>query len=279
MTKRTSRLSRRIVEYRRRGLSEATIAQYVHRKCGTSWNKAFPWTEFERHELERLSSVATERKEERNRRQMKRYFRVTQQYTVCRRAQNLGSSGLSMAMVRQLLDCTNAELHRWIEEKRLPPDGERFYYGVGPHGGSKWHPAWLSETIKSAYCQIDDWRTRDAENIRRYWLSETSLFLLVQGRYPDAVRQWSPNWLGRLAVDIYIPSINLAFEYQGVQHFKPVSAFGGDEGFQATQARDARKRSLLATHCVALIEWRFDTPIVATELDRALACLTEPPQK
>ena len=187
-----------------------------------------------------------------------------------KRPRNLGRSGLSMATVRASLGCSQAELRRWIDDRRLSPDGQRFYYGVGPHGGSRWHCAWLSETIENARARIDEWRASDALESKRYSYSETSLFQLVNSRFRDAVRQWSQVWLGRLVVDVYVPSLNVAFEYQGQQHFSPISAFGGDEGFRATQDRDARKRELLANHGVLLVEWRFDTPISESELDRAL---------
>lgn len=114
-------------------------------------------------------------------------------------------------------------------------------------------------------------RLRGIPEIGRGWASEAALFDLVRSRFPDAIFQWSPHWLGRQSVDIYVPSNNVAFEYQGEQHYRPVELFGGEEGFQATQARDAQKRQRLARKGVLLIEWRFDTPITGGELDRAIS--------
>jgi hypothetical protein len=77
----------------------------------------------------------------------------------------------------------------------------------------------------------------------------------------------SPGWKSSLAFleglefDIYIPSMRLAIEYQGVQHFKPISRFGGEEAFIALQRRDARKRSLAARHKIRLYEWHYEKPI------------------
>lgn len=184
---------------------------------------------------------------------------------------NLGRSGLSRTAVREALGCSASELERWSADGRLPPDGVKFYYGVGPLGGSKWGRAWLTETVRYAKGNIDKWRAQDSADVACRWVSEASLYSLVSSRFPDAIFQWSPHWLGRQSVDIYVPSINVAFEYQGEQHYQPVAVFGGEDGFHATRIRDARKRQLLARQGVALIEWWYDKPVTATELELALA--------
>ena len=263
--RRKRRLSRRIEARRQNGDSAAVIARYVFNRCGTSWSTKFSWTHAEREELERLDREAASR-------QAKRAQKVAEAAGLARQAiersapplprpANLGRGGLSKADVRKALGCKETELRRWIESGRLPPDGQRFYYGVGPRGGSKWHPAWKIDTISAARGRVDEWRAGDASETPSRWSSEASLFCLVKSRYPDAVFQWSPQWLGRLKVDIYVPSLNVAFEYQGEQHYRPVPAFGGEDGFRATQARDVRKREQLQRQGVVLIEWRFDTPI------------------
>jgi hypothetical protein len=43
--------------------------------------------------------------------------------------------GLSPTAVRDALRCTATELDRWASDGRLPPDGERFYLGVGLWAG------------------------------------------------------------------------------------------------------------------------------------------------
>lgn len=44
-----------------------------------------------------------------------------------------------------------------------------------------------------------------------------------------------------LAVDIFIPELNLAIEYDGAQHFKPIASWGGQECLVKTQQRDLCK--------------------------------------
>lgn len=59
--------------------------------------------------------------------------------------------------------------------------------------------------------------------IKPKWKHELSLFHAVRNRYPDTLYQYRPDWLGRQSLDLYIPSIRTAIEYQGIQHFLPVA--------------------------------------------------------
>lgn len=69
--------------------------------------------------------------------------------------------GLSPTAVREILGCSRTELDRWAADGRLPADGERFYHGVGPRGGSGWGRAWLPETVEAAQSRVDAWRQQD----------------------------------------------------------------------------------------------------------------------
>jgi hypothetical protein len=69
---------------------------------------------------------------------------------------------VSTAGAREALNCSLTELNRWADDGRLPPDGQKFYRGVGPLGGSRWGRAWLSETIEAAKSCIPEWRAQDA---------------------------------------------------------------------------------------------------------------------
>lgn len=103
------------------------------------------------------------------------------------------------------------------------------------------------------------------------WISELALLDLFRAIWPNAKHQWRPWFLGRQSIDIYIPEINLAVEYQGQQHYEPVGLFGGEEGFKNTQARDERKRLLLEANGVLLLEWKYDVPITQERLTSKLA--------
>ncbi|MQB13209.1 hypothetical protein DXT96_25560 [Agrobacterium sp. ICMP 6402] len=102
-------------------------------------------------------------------------------------------------------------------------------------------------------------------------ISEIALLDLLRKLWPNAKHQWRPLFLGRQSIDIYIPEINLAIEYQGHQHYEPVALFGGEEGFKNAQLRDERKRLLLGANNVRLLEWRYDAPITREALVLKLA--------
>ena len=70
------------------------------------------------------------------------------------------------------------------------------------------------------------------------WVREAELYGLVRDLFKDqrVLREASPEWLGRLRLDIYLPELKLAIEHQGEQHYRPIAAFGG-EGYARLTAR------------------------------------------
>lgn len=109
-------------------------------------------------------------------------------------------------------------------------------------------------------------RDRSIPEIGRGWISEVALLDPIRTIWPSAIHQWRPWFLGMQSIDIHIPEIGLAVEYQGQQHYQEVALFGGREGFELTKARDERKRALMRANNVRLLEWRYDVPITRAEL-------------
>ncbi len=93
------------------------------------------------------------------------------------------------------------------------------------------------------------------------WANETAMFELIHKHYPDAIYQYRTKWLGQQSLDVYIPSLKIAFEYQGIQHFGPVDYFGGEEKFKELQERDLRKSNLCKKNGVHIIYWNYDEPV------------------
>ena len=94
--------------------------------------------------------------------------------------------------------------------------------------------------------------------IKPKWKNELTLFHAVRKRYPDTLYQYRPDWLGRQSLDLFVPSLMTAIEYQGIQHYRPVGFFGGDEALQLRQELDERKKQLCGENDVRLIEWPYD---------------------
>ena len=106
---------------------------------------------------------------------------------------------------------------------------------------------------------------RECENVLREekglpkvgegWISETELFKKLCGCFPNerVIHHAQPAWLRRQHFDIYFPSRNVAVEYQGAQHQRPIEFFGGETAFKNQQERDARKRQLCEKHGCKLV--------------------------
>ena len=93
--------------------------------------------------------------------------------------------------------------------------------------------------------------------IKPKWKHELSLFHILRNKYPDALYQYRPEWLGRQSLDIYLPSLGTAVEYQGIQHYLPVGFFGGEEALGQRRELDQRKKQLCEENGVRLVEWPY----------------------
>lgn len=60
-------------------------------------------------------------------------------------------------------------------------------------------------------------------------------------------------WLSKQRLDFYLPQYNLAIECQGMQHFKPIEYFGGEEKFKYTIKMDKQKEKICTEHGVKIL--------------------------
>lgn len=96
------------------------------------------------------------------------------------------------------------------------------------------------------------------------WESETVLYNLINTKYGDEFtikRHHRPDWLEGLELDIFIEEAQVGIEYQGVQHYEVVEAWGGEEGLEERQERDQRTKELCQEYGVELVEVRYDEEI------------------
>ncbi len=123
-------------------------------------------------------------------------------------------------------------------------------------------PEWFEDYIRRRAATL----LRRAENevraahgvpeIGAGWVGESELFDLVKSAFPNEVvlRHARPDWLAPQHLDVYLPRIELALEYQGLQHHEPVEFFGGEAAFRCQQQRDRKKRSACKKAGCQLIE-------------------------
>lgn len=104
------------------------------------------------------------------------------------------------------------------------------------------------------------------------WISETILFHIVQELYPNAevIRHHRPAWLEGLELDIYIPSEKIGFEYQGLQHFKAVKHWGGEEQLKKQQEHDIRKKRICDRLGICLICINYDEELSSEYIQKRI---------
>ncbi len=106
---------------------------------------------------------------------------------------------------------------------------------------------------------------RQAENLVREemnlpkvnegWISEVKLYNQINDHFINrkVIHHARLSFLGKQHLDIFIPSLKTALEYQGLQHDEPVDFFGGIEAFIKNQERDRRKLDLCIKNGIRII--------------------------
>jgi len=131
-----------------------------------------------------------------------------------------------------------------------------------------------------AYGSAPMYYEKYAKNIKKNnirWKSEYKLYQIVRSLYPDAIYQYKSQWLQKQSLDIFIPSLNVAIEYQGLQHYKPVEYFGDNKAYDDLVERDKIKKQLCERNGVDLIEWTYNIPISEITVKQKLKVLEENP--
>ena len=91
---------------------------------------------------------------------------------------------------------------------------------------------------------------------RKSWLQqETVLYLMIRQLFRDheILRHAKPDFLQGLELDIWIPKIRTAVEFQGAQHSQEFEYLGGEAALAATKERDSRKAHLCKHQGIKLI--------------------------
>lgn len=88
-------------------------------------------------------------------------------------------------------------------------------------------------------------------------INERILLLIVRCYFPNEniLYRKRPAFLKGLELDIYMPNLALAIEYQGQQHYKPVKHWGGCKALNDLKKRDRRKVYLCKKNNIKLIKF------------------------
>lgn len=94
-------------------------------------------------------------------------------------------------------------------------------------------------------------------------VSELLMSKLIQQIYPDEelLMHHRPKWLLGLELDVFLPNINIGFEYQGQQHFYAIKAWGGKKALDDVKKRDQIKRNICIKNNITLIEIDYTEPL------------------
>jgi gp16 family phage-associated protein len=96
-------------------------------------------------------------------------------------------------------------------------------------------------------------------------ISETILYLLVKGALPEfeVRRHFRHPKLEGLHLDIYIPELGVAIEYQGDQHYSSFEHLGGPDQFHHTLHRDRKKDELCHEFGITLMHMQGEVYLLS----------------
>jgi hypothetical protein len=135
-----------------------------------------------------------------------------------------------------------------------------------------------NEALRLEWVRVaeDRWRRlRGLNPVGEGFVCETLLFQIVKARFSGTCREYSPTWLGRQRLDIFIPELQTAIEYHGEQHYIPIDRFGGADKFAEAQLRDKTKARLCRQNNIKLIIWPYTKAVTPEAVDLLLRSLTK----
>lgn len=129
-------------------------------------------------------------------------------------------------------------------------------------------------SMQKEYKEIEN-EVREAfsyPKIGEKWISETILYKMVQILFPslEVVHHYRGKELEGLEIDIWIPSLKVGIEYQGIQHFEPVAHWGGEDGLSKRKQNDKKKKELCKSLNYKLVEFRYDESLTDKKLKNKL---------
>ncbi len=121
----------------------------------------------------------------------------------------------------------------------------------------------------------------DVKKVGEAWANETLLYNIVKNLLPNQkiLRHHRPDWLERLELDIFLPTLNIGIEYQGIQHYKPIKHWGGKEALKKTKERDKKKQYLCQKNNIILIYFYHYEQLSNELVEKKLSAYLKTPNK
>jgi len=182
--------------------------------------------------------------------------------------------GIDTFLLNYLEDVCPEELKEMLKkikeakDKYIEGNREWEYLPLGGHRDpNKWHEISDLRSIyeklkRSLDNTIENYVRRKFgfKNVGEAWVSETLLFHIVKELFPNlkVYFHYKSDWLEGLELDIFIEELNIGIEYQGIQHFKPMKHWGGENSYNNLKIRDDKKEEICHRHGVTLIYCRYD---------------------
>lgn len=183
----------------------------------------------------------------------------------------------------------NRDRKRWYHDHYVsthgeePPDGWWWDRPDSPYGGQ------ISPGMKREFGEFDkvvqqrffdemESRYRAENGLPQKgegWVTQAHLARCVALALPshEVIREASPSWLAPQRLDLFVPTLSLAIEYQGEQHFYPLDHLGGEQGLADREAMDERKRDACRAAGVTLVEWRYDEAVTVEAVRARLSAI------
>ncbi len=97
------------------------------------------------------------------------------------------------------------------------------------------------------------------KKIGEKFVTETELFRIITSLYPEheVIHHYKSPWLQGQEIDIFIPDLNIGIEYDGIQHFKAIDVWGGEEALKENQKRDSEKNKKCLENNIQLIRFNY----------------------
>ncbi|MEY2739607.1 MAG: Pacmanvirus, partial [Bacteroidota bacterium] len=186
--------------------------------------------------------------------------------------QHYGGSGCNLCAIDEVHENQKIDFNQFVE-RSIEKHGTRYDYSEAVYNDI-FTPIHIICSHHGSFLQIprDHYRgsgcpkciSSRGENAIRIILQELEVEFVEQKTFDDLV------YKSKLKCDFFLPELNTVIEYNGLQHYEPVSIFGGIEGLIETQNRDLLKYEYLDSRGIDLIIIRYDIEDIKEYLQERL---------